>query len=157
MSNASTTPNLSLIAGERKSRTMTAAERQAFERGRAEAERALLRERVGTPDYHPVPPIELSEAARKHWDQGLKAIPLVLRRPGIEDALCRYSLGMELIERSTAELELMGLLTTGRQGELVRNPLLIVRSSAFVQVREARRELGFPTSWVERSLRSKRK
>ena len=39
---------------------MTATERAAFERGRAAAEREMLRERFGSTDYIPEPPIDLS-------------------------------------------------------------------------------------------------
>src|SRR6476646_5640643 len=101
----STAPVLGLISGERKSRTMTAAEREAFERGRAAAERELLREKFGGLNYDPVPPIDLSDVARKHWDAGLRAIPKALRRPGCEDALCRYALAMTTLQQATAELE----------------------------------------------------
>ena len=150
-----TAPDLNLISSERKPRTMTATEREAFDRGRAAAERAMMRERFGAIDFIPQPPFPLTDVARRHWDQGLRGIPTALRKPGCEDALARFAIAMETIERSTTELNRMGLLIEGRQGAPVKNPVASIRASAMTQVERARRELGLVTSWVERAQRAK--
>jgi hypothetical protein len=148
---------LELNPGQAKSRKMSASEREAFEAGKAEAMRSLMREKFGGTEYDPVPPFELSETALKHWHQGLKAIPKPLRRPGYEDALARYAIAMSTIERTTADFDRMGPLVEGRDGGLVKNPLATVRAVAFAQVALARKELAFPTAWTERSMRKERK
>lgn len=135
---------LSLTSLEGKPRTKSAG---ASRRDRAAADRDLMRERFGTPNYTPVPPIELSEAAKRHWDAAVKALPLAQRRAGVEDALMRYSVAMATYEMATMQIERNGLLARGRAGEAVKSPMLSIRTSAAVAIREARHELGLPAAY----------
>ena len=148
-----TAPNLKVIASDQRPRGMSAAEREAYQAGRAAAQRQTLRELYGGENYEPQVPFDLSDMARKHWDAAVQAVPGVLRKRGIEDALARYCIGMATLEKANAEIEKTGLLSRGREGQSVKNPLLSIRSSAMFQIREARNDLGFPSLFRSKSCK----
>lgn len=92
-------------------------------------------------------PDDLSDDQRAIWEYAIAHAPKGVLRMIDRDNLRAWVVAADLHRKATAEVQARGILSTGAEGQLVKNPAVMVLRDATAMMMRAAEQMGFsPTA-----------
>jgi len=93
---------------------------------------------LGTPET----PAHLTSVERERWDEIIGSLPMNLLTRADTSMLERMAIAWATFRETTARIHASDLVVQGREGAVVRNPLVVIRGQAAQEMQTCAMSLG---------------